>query len=376
MVTNARATSQLLAGILSVLVLLSFSSQVQANVNSVTASPARVAVPAKGAATFSVNWTVNRTQLTVAATVNVSSANAQLKVNGSTIAILGNNLSRSSTLGINQSDSLTFSEVITLTPAQARRVSDAAAGAVTITRTFTDTQSTGLGTLRVFAGPGIGGSLSIRRIDLHFENDARTDVVRKDESIRAIAEVNFRSNGLLRGEWRIIDPTASLGSSGGRVLQVVRQQLASSGEGRTRIVSPPLPTRTNGLYLVTFVVADTDSRIETPILRYFVLEGTAEEPEENLAILTPGDGTAVSTATVFSWKPLPGASAYQLEIFDARQITPISGKLVPGSDLKLSLSTLSLENLDPGTRYDWRIRAFDREGRVIGLSPRQSLMMP
>ncbi|MCZ4279907.1 hypothetical protein O4H49_03900 [Kiloniella laminariae] len=365
-----------MAGILSVLALLSLSSQVQANVNSVTASPARVAVPAKGAATFSVNWVVNRTEPTISGTVTVSSANAQLRVNGVTIATLGQTLSRPSTLAITQSASLSFNEVITLNPAQARRVSDAPAGAVTITRTFTDTQTTGLGTLRVFAGPGIGGSLNIRRIDLHFENDARTDVVRKDESIRAIAELNFRSSGLLRGEWRIIDPTASLGSARGRVLQVVRQQLASSGEGRTRIVSPPLPTRANGLYLVTFVVADTDRTIETPILRYFVLEGTVEAPQENLTILTPGEGTAVSTATVFSWKPLSGATAYQLEIFDPGQSIPVSGKLVPGTDLTLSLSTLSLENLDPGKRYDWRVRAFDREGRVVGLSPRQSLMMP
>ncbi|MEH6633032.1 MAG: hypothetical protein V7776_19615 [Halopseudomonas aestusnigri] len=348
----------------------------QANVDSVRVNPTRVNVPVKGASSISINWQVTRSEPTAPTTVTVSSANAVLQINGSNVVNLGSTLSRQSTLNPLGSETLSFSEVLTISASLARKIAEASAGSVRISRTFTDTQTTGLARLQVYPGAGSAGSLSINRIDLHFENDSRTDVIPKGDSRRAIADINFQSSGLLKGEWRIIDPTASLGSARGRVLQVVRQQVVSSGQGRTRIISPVLPTAKNGLYLLTFSVENADGISELPVLRYFVLEGAGNAPEDNLSTLSPGNGARITANTVFSWDNIPGALAYQIEIFLPGGTKIISGKVVPGNELKLQLSGFSLSNLTSGESYDWRLRAFDKKGHVIGSSPRQLIYKP
>ncbi|WP_125911880.1 hypothetical protein [Kiloniella majae] len=348
----------------------------EANVTSVTVTPQRANVNVKGASALSLTWNVTRFEPTAPTTVPVSSTNAVLQINGSTVANLGGTLLKQSSLAAAQSETLRFSEVLSISPALARKIAEAPTGSVLISRTFTDTQTTGLARLSVFAGTGQGGALSINRIDLRFDNDARTDVIAQGDTRRAIAEINFRSSGLLKGEWRIIDPTASLGSARGRILQVVRQQVVSSGQGRTRIVSPALPTAKNGLYLLTFSVENADGIAELPVLRYFVLEGTTNRPEDNLTTLSPGNGVRVSQDTVFAWENVPGALAYQVEIFNPGHSKVVSGKVVSAKDLKLKLSAFSLDNLTSGESYDWRLRAFDKEGRVIGSSPRQLIFMP
>ncbi len=353
----------------------------RADVDLVTTSPTTASISAKRAETISVTWNVNRTEAVGDGTGGpairtVSSSSATLQINGLTIATLEGSLSKDSgNLVAAASETITFSETLDISLPLARRIASAAPGSATIQRIFTDTQRAETGNMKLFSTLGAVGPLAVRRIDLHFENDARTDVINKGDTIRAVADVNFLSNGLLRGEWRIVDPTASLGVGTGRVIQVVRQQLISSAEGRARIVSPPLPTKENGLYLVSFSVEDTDSNIETPILRYFVLEGHDDVPPINLSVLTPGNGVYVSEETEFSWKMVAGASAYQLEILEKNNANPVAGKVVPGTDLKLSLSALTFDNLVSGKIYDWRVRAF-ANGQAIGQSELQTLHVP
>jgi hypothetical protein len=360
--------------LLIALVLLMVPAAAQANVTAVSVSPTKISIPTKGTASISVTWSVTDNG-GGGGTFNITSSEASIFINGTRIGAAAGNLSRSVTLGVGEVSILTFSETLTISPSLARKLINAPAGSATIRRVFTDGGGTQLADISV--NTGNAGPLAVRRIELKFENDARTDVVKQDDIIRAVADVSFRSNGLLRGEWRIVDPTASLGgsTSGRRVLQVVRQQLVSSGEGRTRIVSPPLPTKTNGLYLVSFSVEDTDGNITVPILRYFVLEGHDNAPPTNLSVLTPGDNANIDPESVFSWKPLSGAQAYQLEILEPGSENPITGKIVPGTDLKLSLNVLVFEDLMSGKTYDWRVRAF-ANGKIIGQSERMSLHIP
>jgi hypothetical protein len=348
-----------------------------AHIDSVTPNPAQTSVPVHGAVTFNVAWRVARTADPAGGggNVAVTSAGALLKINGATIATLGGLLSQQSVLAPGNSTVLNFSEVITVSGALARRISKARAGTVSLSRLFDDTEIIqGTGTVQIASSNA--GPLVMRRIELKFENGARTDVVQKGDTIRAVADISFRSNGLLRGEWRLVDPSASLGGSAGgrRVLHVVRQQLVSSGEGRQRIVSPPLPTNRNGLYFLSFSVEDTDGTIETPILRYFVLEGHDNVPPTNLSVLTPSSGASIDMDTVFSWNAVLGTHAYQLEILNAGTDTFVAAKLVPATDLKLSLLAMSFENLTPGQTYDWRVRAF-ANGKVISQSKRYTLQV-
>ena len=333
----------------------------------------RVAVT--GAPRITVIWTVTRTAA-VTGTVNVTSANATLRVVGAPIATMGSGFSQSSILAAGQVEVLRFTETLVLTPAQANTIATSDAGTVTITRSFTDTETTMVGTIQVAAGGANSGDLQLRRIELSFENNARTDVVRQGARQRAIAQVSFRSSGLIKGEWRIVDPSSSYGSARYRVLQVVRQQLVSSGQGLTRIVSPPLPTQKTGLYLVTFVAEDDADVLEFPVLRYFVLQGSAESAQENLDVFTPSEGAQIQPETVFSWKTVVGAFAYQVEFFDIDANQLVSGKLVSSKDLSLKFSSFSLDHLQSGLSYDWRLRAIDKDGNVIGVSPKRRIMMP
>ncbi len=361
--------------LITFLTLLVIPVLAQANVNSVSPSPSSVAVSVVGSPRITVTWTVNRTAATTA-TVNVSSANAILRVAGAPISTIGSNLSQSSSLIAAQTATLRFSETLVLTPAQANDIAQADAGTVTITRAFTDTESTLTGTIQVAAGGGNTGDLQLRRIDLSFENNARADVIRQGDRQRAVARISFRSSGLIKGEWRLVDPSSSYGSARYRILQVVRQQLVSSGQGQTQIISPVLPTQKNGLYLVTFVAEDDTGVLEFPVLRYFVLQGSAEAPIENLDVIAPAEGVRIRTDTQFSWPTTQGAFAYQVEIFDVGGNERIAGKLVGSERLSLKFSAFSLDHLQSGNSYDWRLMAIDPNGKILGVSPRRRIFVP
>lgn len=349
-----------------------------ANINSIVPTPSSATISAKDPALINVVWRVTRTDPT-GGTRTVSSPTATLQISGATVATLAGTLTRQSTLGGGQSATLIFNESLSLNTALARRIANSPAGSVRIIRTFSDTQTVQTSQIRLFTGAGNSGPLTVRRIDLAFENKSRSDVVYKDDTIRAIVDIAFRSSGILKGEWRIVEPSASLGSSGGRVLSVIRQNLVSSGEGRTRIVSPPLPTNNDGLYLVSFSVQDANANFEIPILKYFVLDNKnaslTSEPIE-ITILSPSNGADLNTDTVFTWQGINSAQAYQVELFNKGDSTPLTGKLVPATDLKLSLSALSLDWLESGYEYTWRIRAFGAGGKLIGQSEFQNLYMP
>lgn len=346
-----------------------------AAVNTVTPTPARVNIPAKGAATVNIRWAVNRTSPTGTADP-VTSANASLVIGGVPVAVLGNALNQISTLAGGQTGTLFFNETLVLSPELARRIANAAPGTVTIDRSFTDTFTTQIGRVQVAAGGVSAGELILRRIELSFENNqAHTDVVPQGSTLRAVADISFRGGGLLNAEWRIVDPAASLGSPHARVLTVIRQQLVSSGEGTTRLVSPQLPTTEYGLYMVSLHVEDTDRGITAPVLRYFVIGQSGDVPPLSLSVKTPLDGAALGNDTVFSWESLQNAQAYQVEIFSEDGLTPLAGKIVPATDLSLKLSALSFEKLETGKAYRWHIRAFSG-GKLIGQSPRYNLHIP
>jgi hypothetical protein len=376
--------------VFSIAVLIAFigwSGLAWANVNSVTATPSSFTVQQLNGATLNVTWNVNRTEGPggpggAPIVRNISSPSAFLRLNGSMVTTLAGNLSQNSGLqGPGGTETVNISETITITPSQAALV--AGGGTVTIQRTFSDTQSSATGTinLSVISPPGAtatnpaGTDLSVERIQLSFENGSYNDVIAAGEPLRAVAEVRFNNNGLLRGEWRLVDPTASLGVSGGRVLQVMRQQLVSSGQGTMRIVSPLLPTKQNGLYLLSFSVSDTDTAINTPIIRYFVLQGDKGVIPENLTVLTPGNNISVTPETVFSWNANPQAEAYEVQILRNNSEELVAGKLVPATEKKLSLSAISFDHFEPGQSYEWRVRAF-ANGEVIGQSRRYKLKTP
>ncbi|MBL4621865.1 MAG: hypothetical protein JKY89_05655 [Immundisolibacteraceae bacterium] len=159
---------------------------------------------------------------------------------------------------------------------------------------------------------------------------------------------------------------------------MVRKNLVSSGEGRTRIISPGLPTNENGLYLLAFYAEVSDSTFDTPVLRYFVLDKSGIQALPNISkidVVAPGINSPLAKETSFIWQKIEGASAYQVELFNKGDDIAISGKLVPASFVKLSLSSFSLEQLMPGYEYHWKVRAFNYQGQVIAESEPRLILM-
>ncbi|WP_420547520.1 hypothetical protein [Curvivirga sp.] len=360
-------------------IILLFQNSALADVTAVNASPSVVQVNLKGSSRVTITWAVTRFFDPAgggSATDTILSNNASLTINGVSVDTVGSSLSLNTTLAANETRTFTFSDTFTISPAIAARIAKASAGSVRISRTFEDREGNSTGSANVALGADPAGQLSLRRIELVFSNNSHTAVINKDDQIRAVAKVKFRSSGLFRGEWRVVDPTGSLGGSNGRLLKRIRQQLVSTGEGETQIVSPPLPSDLNGLHKVVLIIEDTDANVSAPELRYFVLESTDGKYRETMEMNGPANNADLTKETTFSWQPVNGALAYQLEVFSVQTGQRITGRLVPGTDVKMNLTNLSLDNLQSGERYDWYIRAFGREGRVLAISETQTLFVP
>ncbi len=367
--------------IISALALVSLfmlSPEVKADINAVTPSPNSVFVPVQNSYSFQVNWQINRTETVITSTKLVTSSSAALYVNGANIGTVAGNISGLSTLNRAATGTIFINDTITLNATQLKAIASSPAGRVQIVRTFTDTQTNLSANIAVSATGVNTQALEVSRIDLSFSNNARTEVINQGSTLQAIAEVSFTSSGILRGEWRLIDPTTSYGSQTGRVLQVIRQPLVSSGQGRTRIVSPQLPTDQSGLHLVAFFVEQDDNPIDIPILRYFVID-TEDEQELDTQPMTsfaPQDNALLDAETVFSWAAVVDAVAYQVEIFEQQATQPLTGKLVPTPILQIKLSAMSLDWLEPGGQYLWRVKALGLGGKVLAVSPKKPVHTP
>lgn len=360
------------------LILSLISPFSHAGVTNVTAIPGAVTVPVTGSAALRLNWQVSRIEQGANATT--SSPAALLQIQGSTIASLGSTLTRTTALpSVGLTETLRFSETLVISAALTRLIAESPAGSVRIVRTFHDQQQNAPVTesIPVSAGQNSSSELSVRRIDLSFDSKARNDVIQRGEHLRAIVDIAFRSSGVLRAEWRLIDPSASLGQATGRILQVVQKNLVSSGEGRTRIISPPLPSQQTGLYLLAFTVQQ-NNQIDTPILRYFVLDKKRDQLTElsDIKTTSPVNRALLTQDTQFAWQPIENAYAYQVAIFNKGDTVPVSGKLVTSQQSQLSLSDFSRDWLLPGYEYSWQVRAFDQQGNLIARSSTSHLILP
>jgi hypothetical protein len=258
-------------------------------------------------------------------------------------------------------------------------VSDAAVarrqGRIFYTREFSDGFSSASGRLIIDLTGRIGGEFTIDRLALSFHDGSQVKVAGLNDEVKAEAEITFFGSGLLRGRWLIAEPTSSAGALSFRTLKYVTRHLA--GQRRVRIVSPELPTDISGAYAVRFSIERPDVGEATPTIVYQVAPAaTALIPmgprgPAEIRVLAPGRGTELEPGTAFSWEPVPGSIAYQLEVFDGPVLpgaVRLTGQVVPGDVTELSFSSLAGEDLAPGASYWWRVLAFGAGGGVTGAS--------
>lgn len=397
---------RLLLGAAMAFAFAALQTPARADVTAVSGVSMPAAVPLTGGA-VQVRWTVQRTgPRTAGQPTTVRSAGAELWAGGQRVASFPGTLQRISAPAFGAPETLVFSETLTV-PASAMRAVARANGPAQIRRTFTDEGTfPGIGPVgsaasgqAVFSAAGNAqGALSLRRIELAFEDGSRTGVFRTGAALRAVADISYTANGILEAEWRVA--RADGGGNFERSLGIVRQPLASAGQGRTRLVSPELPDDMTGLYEVRLVVRQPQLNFDLPRLRYYISAGDAARETGTLSLIGPDEKAPVTAATVFAWQPVSGAQAYQIEIFaDKRKPggtgprtadtapaflldvfdmeTPlVAGKVVPASSSRARLNEASLQYLESGETYRWRVRAIDARGQVIAQSRLRFLSMP
>ena len=267
---------------------------------------------------------------------------------------------------------------------------------------------TGAGTVRFQLVGGLGGPFEVSFFRLHFENDSALQVVEPDAPLHAIADVSYSGAGVIDAVWEVSD--SGLSRTAGAVTsfrRLRRERRRLDPSGRAHIRSPALPTGKAGLHLVRLRFVSPDTALELPTIRYFVLGGNV--PGMGLAPLplalgTPLDLAALTETTQFSWEPVSGTSAYQVEFFAAHEVQaneyppdavlepsedrqvilsedPLPDELVTGVVVRPEQSRITLppyvrQQLAAGQQYSWRVRALMADGSVLAESPSRQVRVP
>lgn len=239
------------------------------------------------------------------------------------------------------------------------------------------------------SGP-LGGAFGINGVALRFGDGSRQSVIDAGGDLVAIADVAHTGTGRLEAVWEVAEPSSTRSVPIFRSLDLVRRQLVRSGSS-TLLRSPPLPTGTEGAYLVRLRLTSPEPAFEPPVMRYFVNPaGDRSIAPALIGAISPAVGAAHAPGTRFSWQPLAGAASYRLELHDAAGAMqgtdpamaaadlgePRSGIAVDAGITDTELSRLALSHLPPGRSYWWRVLAYDELGRVVGASEPRRLYVP
>lgn len=331
-------------------------------------------------ATLNIVWQVQRVDQPNTS-ANVVSQSGQFLLGGSVVQTVSRPLSRVFPGNATGNEIATFSEAVNVP--RSILVEAARSGqSLTYQRSFTDGTGASAGSVTVAVVGSAGGEFAITRIELKFEGDSRVRVLPGDETIRALAEINFGGSGILRGVWEIAGPASTTGEPLFRPLTIVRRNLA--GGDRVIISSPQLPTDTQGLHVVRLRIEEPALDFVIPVLRYFVTAPESEAappPPTPVQLQAPAGGAVLAPDSEFTWEPLPGAQAYMLQFYPAEgpaepTAPPVAAVLVPGERQSTVLEALTWQRLEYGTRYRWRIRAMAEDGSLAGLSGWREILTP
>ncbi len=298
--------------------------------------------------------------------------------------------------------SFTFNESLFIPADVVQRAHKLGAPNLVFERAFSDGITSVTGTVYLQITGSAAAGFSISREALQFDNGAPVRVLPRQEVLHAFAEIAYNGNGLLQAVWEIAGPTSTSGEPIFRPLSQVREYVAPTAEKKV-IKSPVLPTDTSGLYLVRLRITDPAPGFEVPIIRYFVGEGRPgrELPPEPLSTYSPPPSAVLTGNTSFTWAPIVGAKAYQVQIYrlaregaaalpslndgdaaDPREIAralsrpPVTGMLVAGRQTSTALSSAARMHLIPGQVYLWRVQAIGADGAIIAESAPRELRTP
>jgi hypothetical protein len=388
---------------ISLLASLLMSSSAFALIASVTPAPSSQNVSLNQGMSLPIVWTVVRDDLNcVPADVTVSSSRAIFRTPGirgfTVLGTVPSTLSQTKACNARGTVVFIFSESVFIPSDVIFRAHSMGLSQIILTRTFSDTSNRDGDVELNITSAGASG-FNISRLALSFDNGAPVRVIERKQPLRANAEITFNGSGMMQATWEIADPASTSGEPVFRPLLPVRQYLI--GHETQTLESPALPTENPGLHLLRFRITDPAPGFEAPIIRYFVTDQhtRGRRPVAPLGLVTPPNQSLLAPETTFVWEPIPGARAYQLELYAKPRtagdtlpdlggsvditpqslpptLAPVTGMLIPGARTRTTLSDTARSRLVSGQRYLWRVLAIGTDGNIVGESPVRELRMP
>jgi len=280
------------------------------------------------------------------------------------------------TVRLSPSGQGTAIENFTLSPSTIVAALHMGAGTLLLRRTFGVPPYGGIATAVIYLGGSNSGPLTLSRVSLHFDDRSLVRVLRPNEPVVAIAEIDYSGSGVLNGLWEVATPPTTQGEP--VFIPLASATLNLAGGGLTEVTSPPLPASMAGRYFVRFRVRSPLVPFEGLVLPYAVEIGAPTAAP--IAVSGPAQHATLRADTRFQWRPAAGAIAYRLEFYDANAAdsdrAPISGEWLPGAQVDAPLSALAQSHLQPGQTYRWRIIALDGASQVVGRSAFYEIRTP
>ena len=208
-----------------------------------------------------------------------------------------------------------------------------------------------------------GAGLKIDRIYLGFEDrQPRRTVARRQEGLRAFADIDYTGSGLFEACW-LVD---------GKFFADVAQHL--TGTGTIRLASPAtpgLPTIAEGLHIVALVVKTPVQSFASTRISYFVFTDVKSSPPL-ITLIDPPDAATVDPAVrPFSWNPHTAVKTYLIEFIDEDPDRPVASAFTEKQDYTVPVPVAKYRFV-PGRTYFWRVKGFSVDHVVVSESlPRQ-----
>lgn len=343
---------------------------------SVSNVPSQVAITATSHS--QVRWSLSL--IGASGTVTVSSTSGVFRaLDGSTLGTVTQRLQATRTI-FNGTATVAINESLTIPQSVIRQAQRKGYGRFTYTRQFSNGQSTASATATfTITGGGAAGELSIRRVQMEYDDGRITAVIAPRSKLLARAVISYNGTGLLEYSWEVASPPSTQGQPI-FVPLISRKQYLLAGD-QVVLQTPALPTGADGDYLVRLRIEKPVANFKLPVLRYVVNRSGQIRPETRIAplpVTRPAPNAVLAPETVFAWQRVAAASAYQLEIYTrpirntglpgARQQPPVTGILVPAAKTQLTVGSLSRAHLLAGSTYYWRVVAVSDRGQVIARS--------
>lgn len=266
---------------------------------------------------------------------------------------------------------------------------------------------------------GGGARVPFALTEVEFVTDSKEPILflKNGEKFPAVeAKITYNGTGRLKGRWEIVQPGEEIPGDDDllteatlpvedrakqrRYTQIERFDhfLPPAGKFTLRLEHPErVPLAAAGQYLLLLRVEATDDKegdsnlqilgvgngivhsgavagFPLPTLKFFV-GGEDKKIWENTGLIWPAEETVLSAAqpVVFSWRELPGAAMYRVEILE-NETEPVFSSLLPGIQNAYRAPSWFVEKF-AAKNLRWRVTAFDENGRIVNQTKTSKLVV-